>query len=141
VPTQRLAICAKSVLFLAGCSGGAVDQVESPQAGSTSAEPSPTPTVFEQQLGSVLSWDPTEISVSVEELGQPLRSDNLGISFGSTDLADPCLDPESSNLDEQLRPLGSPGTAVRREHARPANVLDLDGREAQARREGHRHSR
>lgn len=108
MPTQRLAICAKSVLFLAGCSGGAADQVESPQAGSTSAEPSPTPTVFEQQLDSVLSGDPTEISVSVEELGQPLRSDNLGISFGATDLADPRLDPDSSNLDEPLRSLGSP---------------------------------
>lgn len=115
MPTQRLAICAKSVLFLAGCSGGAADQVESPQAGSTSAEPSPTPTVFEQQLDSVLSGDPTEISVSVEELGQPLRSDNLGISFGATDLADPRLDPDSSNLDEPpdllaARHCGSAGT-------------------------------
>jgi len=41
-------------------------------------------------------------------IGPGYTADNIGVSFDATDLADPRLDPESSNLDEQLRPLGSP---------------------------------
>lgn len=45
----------------------------------------------------------------VQEDADWLAPNNLGISFESTDLADPRWDPEAGNLDELLAELGSPG--------------------------------
>src|SRR5699024_9229377 len=48
------------------------------------------------------------ITVGAEQHGPGFTADNIGVSFEATDLADPRLDPDDSNLDEQLTSLGSP---------------------------------
>ncbi|WP_231488323.1 hypothetical protein [Brevibacterium sp. VCM10] len=48
------------------------------------------------------------MTASTDRTGPGLTADNVGISFEATDLADPRLDPAQSNLDEQLKSLGSP---------------------------------
>src|SRR5699024_3600613 len=55
-----------------------------------------------------VSGDDTVVTASTDRTGPGLTADNVGISFEATDLADPRLDPAQSNLDEQLKSLGSP---------------------------------
>ena len=98
-------VCAIAVT-LTGCTW---TDSEKPSAESTqAAEPSPMPTAFEQAWASYVSGDTTDIGVSSKKRHQGFTPDNLGISFEATDLADPRLDPDTSNLDEQLITLGSP---------------------------------
>lgn len=92
-------------LVLSGCSWFDSDDSSS---SSQSPEPSPTPTEFEQANVDSASGDAASITATAERTGPSFRSDNIGVSFEATDLADPRLDPAKSNLDEQLRALGSP---------------------------------
>src|SRR5699024_723605 len=79
----------------------------SPSADQT-AEPSPTPTEFVQSFAGAVSGEEATITVGAEQHGPGFTADNIGVSFEATDLADPRLDPDDSNLDEQLTSLGSP---------------------------------
>ena len=72
------------------------------------AEPSSTSTLFEQQFVSTVDGEPIAVGVTGKPSSARFRSDNLGISLEATDLADPRLDPDVSNLDDQLSSLGSP---------------------------------
>ena len=92
-------------LVLSGCSWFDSDDSSS---SSQSPEPSPTPTEFEQADVDSASGDAASITATAERTGPSFRSDNIGVSFEATDLADPRLDPAESNLDEQLKSLGSP---------------------------------
>jgi hypothetical protein len=93
-------------LLLAGCSWSDSDG-SSPSADQT-AEPSPTPTEFVQSFAGAVSGEEATITVGAEQHGPGFTADNIGVSFEATDLADPRLDPDDSNLDEQLTSLGSP---------------------------------
>jgi hypothetical protein len=93
-------------LLLAGCSWSDSDG-SSPAADQT-AEPSPTPTEFVQSFAGAVSGDEATITVGAKQHGPGFTADNIGVSFEATDLADPRLDPDDSNLDEQLTSLGSP---------------------------------
>ena len=95
-------------LVLSGCSWFDSDGSSS---SSQSPEPSPTSTEFEQANVDSASGDAASITATAEQTGPSFRSDNIGVSFEATDLADPRLDPAKSNLDEQLNALGSPGAA------------------------------
>lgn len=92
-------------LVLSGCSWFDSDDSSS---SSQSPEPSPTPTEFEQSFAGAVSGDDAVVTASTDRTGPGLTADNVGISFEATDLADPRLDPAQSNLDEQLKSLGSP---------------------------------
>lgn len=92
-------------LVLSGCSWFDSDDSSS---SSQSPEPSPTPTEFEQSFAGAISGDDAVVTASTDKTGPGLTADNVGISFEATDLADPRLDPAQSNLDEQLKSLGSP---------------------------------
>ncbi len=92
-------------LVLSGCSWFDSDGSSS---SNQSPEPSPTPTEFEQANVDSASGDAASITATAEQTGPSFRSDNIGVSFEATDLADPRLDPAKSNLDEQLKALGSP---------------------------------
>lgn len=102
----RRAIVASSAsiaLLLSACTSG------SPSDGpATSAEPSPTPTVFEQKFSSDARGEAATLSFSGKKMKKSFRADNIGISFESTVLADRRLDPGASNLDDLLKSLGSP---------------------------------
>ena len=93
-------------LLLSGCSWSDSDG-SSPSADQT-AEPSPTPTEFVQSFAGAVSGEEATITVGAERHGPGFTADNIGVSFEATDLADPRLDPDDSNLDEQLTSLGSP---------------------------------
>ncbi|HJA59794.1 MAG TPA: hypothetical protein H9788_01650 [Candidatus Brevibacterium intestinavium] len=93
-------------LLLTGCSWSDSDG-SSPSADQT-AEPSPTPTEFVQSFAGAVSGEEATITVGAEQHGPGFTADNIGVSFEATDLADPRLDPDDSNLDEQLTSLGSP---------------------------------
>ena len=93
-------------LLLTGCSWSDSDG-SSPSADQT-AEPSPTPTEFVQSFAGAVSGEEATITVGAERHGPGFTADNIGVSFEATDLADPRLDPDDSNLDEQLTSLGSP---------------------------------
>lgn len=93
-------------LLLAGCTGSDSDG-PSPSSEQT-AEPNPTPTEFEQSFADATTGEASAITATGERLGPRISSENVGISFETTDLADPRLDPGSSNLEEQLKSLGSP---------------------------------
>ena len=90
---------------LSGCSW--FDSNDS-SSSSQCPEPSPTPTEFEQSFAGAISGDDAVVTASTDKTGPGLTADNVGISFEATDLADPRLDPAQSNLDEQLKSLGSP---------------------------------
>src|SRR5699024_555554 len=92
-------------LVLSGCSWFDSDDSSS---SSQSPEPSPTPTEFEQSFAGAVSGDDAVVTATADRLGSRLTADNVGVSFEATDLADPRLDPAQSNLDEQLKTLGSP---------------------------------
>ena len=89
-------------LVLSGCS------LFGPDGSSPTQDPSPTPTEFEQANVDSASGDPASVTVTADQTGPAFRADNIGVSFEATDLADPRLDPAKSNLDEQLKALGSP---------------------------------
>lgn len=94
------------VFLISGCSESASD---GPSSGtSRSAEPTPTPTAFVQSSLDDGAGKPAEIDVSSDRSDHRFRAGNIGISLEATDLADGRLDPDSSNLDEQLKSLGSP---------------------------------
>ena len=57
------------VLVLSACTD---DSSGRSAGGAMAAEPSASATVFEQQIVSVLSGDPTEISVSGKDSGKPV---------------------------------------------------------------------
>ena len=91
-------------LLVTGCSGS---DGSSPATDAT-PEPSPTPTEFEQSFADTVIGEAATVTATVDRLGPGLTPDNIGVSFEATDLADPRLDPANSNLDEQLKSLGSP---------------------------------
>lgn len=91
------------VLLLSACTLGSTADKN-----ATSAEPSPTPTVFEQAFSSDTRGEAAALTLSDEKTTKSFRADNIGISFESTALADARLDPSSSNLDDLLNSLGSP---------------------------------
>lgn len=94
-------------LLLAECSDS--EPGAAPSSGTIqSPEPSPTPTEFEQTSLTEVTGGSTSIKASAEKTEHSLRADSLGLSFEATDLADPRLDPDASNLDELLNALGSP---------------------------------
>jgi hypothetical protein len=93
-------------LVLSGCS--LFDPDGSSSSSGQSPEPSPTPTEFEQSFAGAVSGEAAAITVGVDRTGAAFDADNIGVSFEATDLADPRLDPATSNLDEQLKSLGSP---------------------------------
>ncbi|WP_228281630.1 hypothetical protein [Brevibacterium pigmentatum] len=93
-------------LVLSGCSW--FDSDDSTPSAEQTPDPSPTPTEFEQANVDSASGDAASITTTAEQTGPSFRSDNIGVSFEATDLADPRLDPAKSNLDEQLKALGSP---------------------------------
>ncbi|WP_231445208.1 hypothetical protein [Brevibacterium zhoupengii] len=66
------------------------------------------PTEFEQNTKVDVSGKSAFIVATAEETRRELSHANLGISFESTDLVDPRLDPGLSNLAGQLEFLGSP---------------------------------
>ncbi|TGD31047.1 hypothetical protein EB835_10605 [Brevibacterium sp. S22] len=92
-------------LVLSGCSW--FDSDGSSPSGQ-SPEPSPTPTEFEQSFAGDVSGEEATVTVGDDQTGAAFAADNIGVSFEATDLADPRLDPAESNLDEQLKSLGSP---------------------------------
>lgn len=98
-----VACSASVVLLLSACTLG-----PSSDEASTSAESSPTPTVFEQTFTSDTRGPEAILSVSDKKTQNKFRADNIGISFESTVLADRRLDPDASNLDDLLNSLGSP---------------------------------
>ena len=104
------AVCTLSILLLllASCAHGNAEGEQSSHNDSASAESSPPPTAFEQQLSSYLSGQVAEIVVTNDKSRHVLAPENVGISFEATDLADSRLDPSASNLAEQLKSLGSP---------------------------------
>ncbi len=89
-------------LVLSGCSWF------DPDGSSPTSDPSPTPTEFEQSNVDVASGAAADVTVTADKTGPGFTADNIGVSFEATDLADPRLDPAKSNLDEQLKALGSP---------------------------------
>jgi hypothetical protein len=93
-------------LALSGCSW--FDSDDPLPSADQSPEPSPAPTEFEQSIAGAVSGDAAVVSLSTDKTGAGLKTDNLGVSFEATDLADPRFDPANSNLDEQLKSLGSP---------------------------------
>lgn len=80
-------------LVLAGCSWSDSNG-SSPSTGQT-AEPSPTPTEFEQSFAGTVSGEAASVPAAAEELGLGMTSNNIGASFEATDLADPRLDPSA----------------------------------------------
>ncbi|WP_219922095.1 hypothetical protein [Brevibacterium oceani] len=90
---------------LSGCS---LFDPDGSTSSSQSPEPSPTPTEFEQSLDGSVSGEAATVTVGTKRTGAAFAADNIGVSFEATDLADPRLDPAKSNLDEQLKSLGSP---------------------------------
>ena len=101
---KAIASCSATlVLLLSACT------FDSPSdEAATSAEPSPTPTVFEQTFVSDARGSEATLSVTKEKTKKSFRADNIGLSFESTVLADERLDPDASNLDDLLNSLGSP---------------------------------
>ena len=95
-----------SALVIAGCSFN--PSTRNTATESAAPTPSPTPTVFTQNLGSGPTGDAGTIAISEDAEGEDFGASNIGISFEATDLADPRLDPAASNLDDLLRSLGSP---------------------------------
>ncbi|WP_343071927.1 hypothetical protein [Brevibacterium renqingii] len=89
-------------LVLSGCSWFDSDD------SSPSPDPSPTPTEFEQAIVDTASGESATVTATADRTGPGFTADNIGVSFEATDLADPRLDPSKSNLDEQLKALGSP---------------------------------
>ncbi|WP_309131153.1 hypothetical protein [Brevibacterium sp.] len=77
-------------------------------AQSTEASESSTPQIFTQKFTGPINGDPTTINISDKRTGKKFRDDNIGISFESTELADPRIDPAASNLDDLLNHLGDP---------------------------------
>ncbi|WP_240372407.1 hypothetical protein [Brevibacterium zhoupengii] len=102
-------IFATSLIFvLSACTSTSSDPMVPPEDSATKAVPSPAPTVFEQNLQSDVRGARALVVPSENASGSKLRADNIGISFESTTLADPRLDPDSSNLDDILESIGSP---------------------------------
>lgn len=95
-----------SALVITGCTIGSPTQDSA--TNSATSTPSPTPTVFAQNLGSGPTGDAGTIAITEDRASEDFGESNIGISFEATDLADPRLDPAASNLDDLLRSLGSP---------------------------------
>src|SRR5699024_12739670 len=55
-----------------------------------------------------LSGEAADVTATAERTGPGFTTDNISVSFETSDLADPRLDPAQSNLDEQLKTRGSP---------------------------------
>lgn len=98
-----------SVLLLAGCIGP--ESVDS-------KDPHPSASLLVQSPKSDISGKYANVEASLKVRSQELHQDIVGASFVATDLADPRLDPDSSNSDEDLMSLGSPALPV------GGNVLD-----------------
>ncbi|WP_350270362.1 hypothetical protein AAFP32_01705 [Brevibacterium sp. CBA3109] len=93
-------------LVLSGCSWS--DSQGSSSSADQTPEPSPSPTEFEQSFAGSVSGETATVTATAEQTGPGFAADNIGVSFEATGLADPRLDPAQSNLDEQLKSLGSP---------------------------------
>lgn len=97
-----------SLLVLSACTSGPSEAGSSADGGTTSGEPSPTATVFEQQMPTDVAGQRQIITPSTQQTSKKFRAGNIGISFESTTLADTRLEPGASNLDDALISLGSP---------------------------------
>ena len=106
-PRTLLAILIACMLVvLAGCSGESAPDTDETQTSSPSPTPPPK---FSQEFAKPVDGKPATISVGDKPNKRKMRADNLGISFESTELADPRWDPDHSNLDELLTNLDQPG--------------------------------
>ena len=104
--TSLNVLIACMLVLLSACSGGNRPDTNE----SESASPSPTPPPrFSQEFAKPVDGRPATISAGDTPNKRKMRADNLGISFESTELADPRWDPDHSNLDELLKNLGQPG--------------------------------
>lgn len=64
---------------------------------------------FSQDIGDRYGTKASiEVSASAGGVDSYVRSDSIGVSFESPDLADPRWDPDGGNLDELLGEIGSP---------------------------------
>lgn len=113
IPTMSIqrviaAVSVTSLLFLSSCISDPSVSGTSADGGSTSAESSPTATVFEQQLSTPIAGQRQVITPTTQHASKKFRAVNIGVSFESTTLADARLNPGTSNLDEILNSLGSP---------------------------------
>ena len=88
------------------CSGEGAPDTNDPQSSSPSPTPPPK---FSQEFVKPVDGKPATITVGDKPNKRKMRADNIGISFESTELADPRWDPDHSNLDELLKNLGEPG--------------------------------
>lgn len=97
-----------TLVLLSGCTGGYGHGDGEDQPGATSGTVTPTPPpTFAQDFTGTVDGTPAAITVGAS-IKRKVRPGNLGVSFESTELADPRWDPDASNLDELLRSLGSP---------------------------------
>ena len=94
------------LVVLAACSGEQAPDTDESQSSSPSPTPPPK---FSQEFAKPVDGEPATISVGDKPNKRKMRTDNLGISFEATELADPRWDPNQSNLDELLKNLGQPG--------------------------------
>ncbi|WP_240520321.1 hypothetical protein [Brevibacterium aurantiacum] len=83
------------------------------EAGSNVSQPAESGShqarsVFSQSYTRPVDGDDALIAASRKTSDLNFRRGNIGISFEVTTLADARLDPETSNLDEQMKSLGSP---------------------------------
>ncbi|RBP62942.1 hypothetical protein DFO66_11246 [Brevibacterium sanguinis] len=76
--------------------------------GATESAVSPTSEYFTQSFTGPIDGDAVTIEISDKLTSKTFRRDNIGLSFESTELADPRIDPAASNLDELLNHLGDP---------------------------------
>ncbi len=94
------------VIGVSACLPGGLPGSPHPTPAVSSASPSPT--VFSQTFHGPINGDPATIDISVKPTAKAFGEDNIGISFESTELSDPRIDPAASNLDDVLNQLGHP---------------------------------
>ncbi|WP_260848218.1 hypothetical protein [Brevibacterium aurantiacum] len=103
-------ICAgvATLFILAGCSSG--DSQGAKESVVTEVGPGSAPEAanFVQVLAGDVSGANAAIGVSLRNGSVLMEASSIGMSFEATDIADRRLDPDVSNLDEQLKSLGSP---------------------------------
>lgn len=106
--TGSIVAAIAATLAISGCSVIPSSRDSSDWSQTQSAAPSATPSTFVQQLNSRAAGVAGTIEVTDDRADRSFSPANLGISFEATDLADPRLDPDASNLDDLLNSIGSP---------------------------------
>lgn len=78
-----------------------------PEVSSGSASGVPTK-YFTQQFEREINGVVVDLTATLTPMHTEVGEDAIGISFEATDLADPRLEPDASNLDDLLSSLGAP---------------------------------